>query len=69
MSDGRQNKELGIPISKAIAIMKALHYSAVIRRFSGNETKIVKNEAKLTIFETVFVFNFLLYFCMAMKIW
>ena len=54
-SDGRQNKELGIPIGKAIAIIKALHYSVVLRRFSNCETKIVKNEGKLSIFETVFV--------------
>ena len=32
MSDGRQNKELGIPIGKASALMKALHYSAVMRQ-------------------------------------
>ena len=44
-SDERQNKELGIPIGKAIAIMKALHYSVVMRRFSSCETKIAKNEA------------------------
>ena len=30
-NDGRQNKELGIPIGKAIAIIKALHYSVVMR--------------------------------------
>ena len=35
--------------------MKALHYSVVLRRFSSCETKVVKNEAKLSIFETVFV--------------
>ena len=56
-SDGRQNKELGIPIGKAIAIMKALHYLVIIRRFSRCETKIVKIETKLSIFETVFVFS------------
>ena len=67
-SDGRQNKELGIPIGKVIAIMKALHYSVVMRRFSSCETKIVKNEAKLSIFETVFVPSYLLYLCMLMKI-
>ena len=50
-----KNKELGILIGKAIAIMKALHYSVVMRRFSSCETKIVKNEAELSIFETVFV--------------
>ena len=66
-SDGRQNKELGIPIGKAIAIMKALHYSVVMRGFSGWETKIVKNEVKLSVFETVFVFFHLLYLCMVMK--
>ena len=68
-SDGRQNKELGIPIGKAIAIMKALHYSVVMRRFSRCEAKIVKNEAKLSIFETVFVLSYLLFLCMVMKIW
>ena len=31
-SDRRQNKELGIRIGKAIAIMKALHYSVVVRQ-------------------------------------
>ena len=41
-SDGRQNKELRIIIGKIIAIMKALHYSVVMRRFSSCETKIVK---------------------------
>ena len=54
-SDGRRNQKLDIPIGKAIAIMKALQYSVVMRRFSSCETKIVKNEAKLPIFETVFV--------------
>ena len=69
MSDGRQNKELGIPVGKAIAIMKALHHSVVMRRFSSCETKIVQNEAKLSIFETVFVSSYLLYLCTVMKIW
>ena len=68
MSDGRQNKKLGIPIGKAIAIIKALHYSIVMRRFRCCETKIVKNETKLSIFETVFVPSYLLYLCMVMKI-
>ena len=54
-SDGSRNQELGIPIGKAIAVMKALHYSVVMRQFSSCETKIVKNKAKLSIFETVFV--------------
>ena len=45
-TDGRQNKELGIPVGKAIAIMKVLHYSVVMKRFSSCETKIVKNKAK-----------------------
>ena len=67
-SDERQNKELGIPIGKAIAIMKALHYSVVMRRLSSCETKIVKNEAKPSIFETVFVPSCLLYLCTVMKI-
>ena len=67
-SDERQNKELHIPIGKTIAIMKALHYSVVMKRFSSCETKIVKNEAKLSIFKTVFVPSYLLYLCMVMKI-
>ena len=67
-SDGRQNKELGIPIGKAIAIMKALLYSVVMRRFSSCEMKIVQNEAKLSIFERVCVPFYLLYLCMVMKI-
>ena len=67
-SDGRQNKELDIPIGKSIAIMKALHYSVVKRGFSCSKTKIVKNEAKLSIFETVFVRSYLLYLGMVVKI-
>ena len=39
-SDGRQNKELGIPIGKTIAIIKALHYSVVMKQFSSCETKM-----------------------------
>ena len=67
-SDERQNKELGIPIGYAIAVMKALHYSVVLRRFSSCETKIVQNEAKLSILETVSVPSYLLYLCSVMKI-
>ena len=68
-SDGRQNKELAIPIGKAIAIIKALYtIQVVMRRFSSCETKIVKNEVKLSIFETVFVPSYLLCLCMVMKI-
>ena len=67
-SDRRQSKELGIPIGKAIAIMKALHYSVVMRRFSSYERKIVENEAKLSIFKAVLVPSYLLYLCMVMKI-
>ena len=67
-SDGRQNKELGFPIGKTLAIMKAVHYSVVMKRFSSCERKIVKNEAKLSIFETVFIPSYLLYRCMVMKI-
>ena len=67
-SDGRQNKELDIPTGKAIAIIKALHYSIVMRGFSSCKTKIVKNEAKLSIFETVFAQSYLLYLGMVMKI-
>ena len=48
--------------------MKALHYSVVKRRFSSCEIKILKNEAKLSIFETVFVPSYLLYLCMVIKI-
>ena len=68
VSDERQNKEFGIHIGWAIAIMKALNYSVVMRRFSSCETKIVKNEAKLSIFETVFAPSYILYLCMVMKI-
>ena len=64
----KANKELGIPIGQAIAVMKALHYSVVTKQFSRCETKIVKNEAKLSIFERVFVPSYLLYLCMVMKI-
>ena len=67
-SDGRQNKKLGVPTGKAIAIMKALHYSVVMKRFSSCKTIIVKTEAKLSIFETIFVPFYLLYLCMVMKI-
>ena len=68
ISDRRQHKNLGIPIGKATAIMKALHYSVLMRRFRSCEMKIVKNEAKLSIFETFFVPSHLLYLCMVMKI-
>ena len=67
-SDVKQNKKLGIPTGNAIAIMKALHYSVVMRRFSACKTKIVKNEAKISFFETIFVPFYLLYLCMVMKI-
>ena len=66
--DARQTKELSIPIGNAIAIMKALHYSVVMKRFSSCETKIVNHEVKLSIFETVFAPSYLLYHCMVMKI-
>ena len=59
-SDGRRNKKLGILICKVIAIMKALHHSVVMKRFSSCETKIVKNKTKFSIFETVFVPSYLL---------
>ena len=48
--------------------MKAVHYSAVMRRFRSCETKIVQNEAKLSIFETVFVPFYVLYLVTVMKI-
>ena len=67
-NDKRQNKELSIPIGKAIAIMKVLHYSVIMRGFSCSETKIVKNEAKFSIFKTAFVSSYLLYLCVVMKI-
>ena len=47
-SDGRQDEELDTRIGKASAIMRALHYSVIMKR------ELSKN-AKLSIFETVFV--------------
>ena len=51
--------------------MKALQYAVAVRRISSCEMKIVKNEAKLSIFETVFVPSYLLYRCMVMieRVW
>ena len=48
MSDGKQDQELDTRIGKASAVMRALHYSVVMKReFS--------KKAKLAIFKTVFV--------------
>ena len=47
-SDGRQDEELDTRIGKASAVMRALHYSVVMKR------ELSKN-AKLSIFKTVFV--------------
>ena len=49
-SDGRQNKELNTRIGKASAVMRALHYSVVMKRE-------LSKKAKLSIFKTVFVPN------------
>ena len=47
-SDGRQDEELDTQIGKASAVMRALHYSVVMKReWSKKE--------KLSIFKTVFV--------------
>ena len=46
--DGRQDEELDTRIGKASAVMRALHYSVVMKR----ELSI---KAKLSIFKTVFV--------------
>ena len=47
-SDGKQDEELDTQIDKASAVMRALHYSVVVKReFS--------KKAKLSIFRTVFV--------------
>ena len=47
-SDGRQDKELDTRIGKASAVMRALHYSVVMKRELSKKTK-------LSIFKTVFV--------------
>ena len=47
-SDGRQDEEMDTRVGKASAVMRALHYSVVIKR------ELSKN-AKLSIFKTVFV--------------
>ena len=47
-SDGRQDEELDTRIGKASAVMRALHYSVVMKR------ELSKN-AKLSIFQAVFV--------------
>ena len=47
-SDGRQDKELNTQIGKASAVMRALHYSVVIKRE-------LPKTAKLSIFKAVFV--------------
>ena len=47
-SDGRQDEELDTRIGKASAVMRALHYSVVIKRE-------LSKKAKLSIFKAVFV--------------
>ena len=47
-SDGRQDEELPSRIGKASAVMRALHYSVVMKRESSKK-------AKLSIFKAVFV--------------
>ena len=47
-SDGRQDKKLDTRIGKAIAVMRALHYSVVMKRE-------LSKKAKLSIFKAVFV--------------
>ena len=45
-SDGRQDEELDVRIGKAIAVMRALHYSVVMKREWSKK-------AKLSIFKAV----------------
>ena len=47
-SDGRQDKELDTQIDKVSAVMRALHYSVVMKRE-------LSKKAKLSIFKAVFV--------------
>ena len=47
-SDGRQDEELDIRIGKASAVMRALHYSVVIKRE-------LSKTATLSIFKTIFI--------------
>ena len=47
-SDGKQNDELDTRIGKDSAVMRALHYSVVIKRE-------LSKKAKLSLFETIFV--------------
>ena len=55
MSDERQDEELDIRIGKANAVMRALHYSVVIKQ-------LLSKKAKLSIFKAVFV-SILTYGC------
>ena len=48
MSDERQDEELDTQICKASAVMRALHYSVVMKRE-------LSKKAKLSIFKAVFV--------------
>ena len=48
LSEGRQDEELDTRIGKVIAVMRALHYSVVMKRE-------LSKKAKLSIFKTVFV--------------
>ena len=47
-SDGKQDEELDTRIGKASAVMRALHYSVVVKRE-------LSKKAKLSIFKAVFV--------------
>ena len=47
-SDGRQDEELDIRIGKASAVMRALHYSVVMKRE-------LSKKAKLSVFKAIFV--------------
>ena len=47
-SDGRQDEELDTRLGKASAVMRALHYSVVMKRE-------LSKKAKLSILKTVFV--------------
>ena len=50
-SDGRQDEELDTRIGKASGVMRALHYSVVIKRE-------LSKKAKLSIFKVVINYNF-----------
>ena len=58
-SDGRQDEELDTRIGKARPVMRALHYSVVMKRE-------LSKKAKLSIFKTVFVL--IIIYCMIMNL-